>query len=196
MSIKDAILHYSEKCINAGITSITQFPPRVDMSKISPELSARFGRGEFFIEKHEHTAFEAFTAEIGYPMPRELCEYFNAFYHPGIFGYIKGLDECIMLFDTVRYSGESPDDILTRENGIISRIKKWHFLYKGNARRFIPIGIYDAYSQLYVLYEIATGRIYTEITDDEGNDDEEAIIENGVIANSLTELIFKLEIKK
>lgn len=194
--MKNAIMHYAEICTNAGIISITQFPPKIDRSKLSCELSDRFNRGELFIEKHEKTNFDAFSNEMRYRMPEEICEYYNAFYHPGIFGYIKGLDECIMLNDIVKYSGESPDDILTRENGIISRIKKWHSLYKGNTGRFIPIGTYDAYSQLYVLYEIKTGKIYPEITDDEGNDDDEAITLNGAIADSLTELIYKLEIKK
>ncbi len=54
----------------------------------------------------------------------------------------------------------------------------------------MPIGIYDAYSCSFLLYEVGTGRIFIEDLDNEGG------VESEPVADSLNELIFGLYLKQ
>jgi len=76
----------------------------------------------------------------------------------------------------------------TASNGLIAEAKRW-VSYDGDLNRYLPIGIYDAYSCSFLLYEIGTGRIFIEDLDNEG------FAESEPVADSLKELILGLYLK-
>ena len=82
-----------------------------------------------------------------------------------------------------------PDDFLLRSDGLIAEAKRW-VSYDGDLNRYLPIGIYDAYSCSFLLYEVGTGRIFIEDLDNEG------CAESEPVADSLNELIFGLYLKQ
>lgn len=74
-----------------------------------------------------------------------------------------------------------------QEDGLINSAKKWSKLYGGDITQYLPIG-YLSYSEINVLYEINSGKIFLENLDNEG------LPENNPIANSFEELISNLKI--
>lgn len=179
--MKKSIQLYKKILVGTGI-SYNFF----NFSNIAPDLKTHFDAGEFFVERQDQTSFDLFEKEMGYPLPQDICEYINAYWHPGIFGYYK-INECIVLFPVVRYINDTIDSILTQKDGLINSAKKWSELYGGDTTRYLPIG-YLSYSEINILYEIDSGKIYLEDMDNEG------FPENEPIANSLKELICNLKI--
>ena len=78
--------------------------------------------------------------------------------------------------------------MIFRSGGLIAEAKRW-VSYDGDLNRYMPIGIYDAYSCSFLLYEVETGRIFIEDLDNEGG------VENEPVADSLKELILGLYLK-
>lgn len=179
--MKKAIQFYKKQLVGTGI-SYNFF----NFSNIAPDLKTHFDAGEFFVERQDQTSFDLFAKEMGYKLPQDICEYINAYWHPGIFGYYK-ISECIVLFPVVRYINDTPDSILMQEDGLINSAKKWSKLYGGDITQYLPIG-YLSYSEINVLYEINSGKIFLEDLDNEG------FPENNPIANSFEELISNLKI--
>jgi hypothetical protein len=157
-----------------------------NFSNVALDLKAHFDAGEFFIERRDQTSFDLFSKEMGYKLPQDICEYINAYWHPGIFGYYK-TSECIVLFPVVRYTNDTPNSILMQKDGLIPSAKKWEKLYGGDITRYLPIG-YLSYSEMNVLYEVNSGKIFLEDLDNEGSP------ENNPIANSFKELIGNLKV--
>lgn len=179
--MKKAIQLYKKQLIGTNI-SYNFF----DFSNVAPDLRSYFDAGDFFAERQDQTHFDLFAKEMGYPLPLDICEYINAYWHPGIFGYYK-INECIVLFPVVRYINDTPDSILTQKGGLINSAKKWSELYGGDITQFLPIG-YLSYSEMNVLYEINSGKVFLEDLENEG------FPENEPISNSLKELICGLEV--
>ncbi|SDB59301.1 hypothetical protein SAMN02910317_03131 [Ruminococcaceae bacterium FB2012] len=183
--MEEAIKHYTDTVRKKGI-NIYSFPKQ--FTDIDPELIRHFDAGEIFVARQEHSDFEIFKREVGYPMPKDIADYLNAYWQPGVFGYYKDHPECFMLFSAIRLKGEKPDDFFLRSDGLIARAKKW-LSYGGDLSRYMPIGIYDSYSCLFLLYEVGTGRIFIEDLDNEGGAESEPV------ADSLKELILGLYLK-
>ena len=160
--MEEAIKHYMDIVRYKGI-NIYHFPVGRRLSNVDPELMRRFNAGEIFVARQEHSDFEIFNREIGYQLPKDIADYLNAYWQPGVFGYYKDLPECFMLFSAIRHIGEKPDDFLLRSGGLIAEAKRW-VSYDGDLNRYMPIGIYDAYSCSFLLYEVETGRIFIEDT--------------------------------
>jgi len=179
--MKRAIQSYKKQLIGTNI-SYSFF----DFSNVAPDLKEHFEHKNFFVKKQERTSFSSFEKEMGYPLPQDICEYINAYWHPGIFGYYK-ISECIVLFPVVKYIGDTTDSILTQKGGLIDSAEKWNKLYGGNITQYLPIG-YLSYSGINVLYEINSGKIFSEDLDNEG------FPENKPIADSFKELIRNLKI--
>jgi hypothetical protein len=74
-----------------------------------------------------------------------------------------------------------------QKDGLIPSAKKWEKLYGGDITRYLPIG-YLSYSEMNVLYEVNSGKIFLEDLDNEGSP------ENNPIANSFKELIGNLKV--
>ena len=185
--MEEAIRHYMEIVREKGI-NINHFPVSRRLSNVDPELMRRFNAGELFVARQEHSDFEIFDREIGYSLPKDIADYLNSYWQPGVFGYYKDFPECFMLFSAIRHIGEKPDDFLLRSGGLIAEAKRW-VSYDGDLNRYMPIGIYDAYSCSFLLYEVGTGRIFIEDLDNEGGAESEPV------ADSLKELIFGLFLK-
>ena len=185
--MEEAIKHYMDIVRYKGI-NIYHFPVGRRLSNVDPELMRRFNAGEIFVARQEHSDFEIFNREIGYQLPKDIADYLNAYWQPGVFGYYKDLPECFMLFSAIRHIGEKPDDFLLRSGGLIAEARRW-VSYDGDLNRYMPIGIYDAYSCSFLLYEVETGRIFIEDLDNEGG------VENEPVADSLKELILGLYLK-
>lgn len=81
--------------------------------------------------------------------------------------------------------GDSGDDVLFYENGLITMAREWKEI--GDIKKYIPIG-WLGYSSTYVLYEVKNSNILIENEDIEGEVGEEPI------ASSLKELINNMEI--
>lgn len=185
--MEEAIKHYMDIVREKGI-NIYHFPVSRRLLNIEPELMNRFSAGEIFVTRQEHSDFEIFKREIGYPIPKDIADYLNAYWQPGIFGYYKDWSECFMLFSAIRHIGEKTDDFLLRSGGLISEAKRW-LSYDGDLRKYMPIGIYDAYSCSFLLYEVGTGRIFIEDWDNDGG------VQSEPVADSLKELILGLYLK-
>ena len=155
-------------------------------SNIAPDLKSHFDIGDFFIERHDYTAFDLFAKEIGYPLPNDICDYINAYWQPGVFGYYN-TNECIILFPVVRYVNDTLDSILLQKNGLINSAKQWKEVFGGDINKYLPIG-YLGYSGINVLYEVSSGKIFLEDLNNEGVPEEKSISE------SLRELIINLKI--
>ena len=183
--MEEAIKHYMDIVREKGI-NIYSFPKQ--LMNIDPELMRHFDAGEIFVARQEHSEFEIFKREVGYSMPKDISDYLNSYWQPGVFGFYKDYPECFMLFSAIRLIGENPDDFLLRSDGLIEKAKKW-LSYDGDLSKYMPIGIYDAYSCLFLLYEVGTGRIFIEDLDNEGGAESEPV------ADSLKELIHGLYLK-
>lgn len=188
--MQNAIQHYMEVLRKKGINNICGFPiGKEEIANIDPELKKRFDAGEIFVERQERSDFGVFRHEVGYPMPKDIADLLNAYWQPGIFGFYKDFPECFMLFSALRNKDEEPDDFLLRQNsGLIAESKRW-VSYGGDISKYLPIGIYDPYPALFLLYEIGTGRIFIEDFDNEG------IPRSEPAADSLKELIAGLYLK-
>ncbi len=179
--MKKTIQLYKKRLVGTGI-SYNFF----NFSDVAPDLKTHFDAGEFFVERQDQTSFDLFAKEMGYTLPQDICEYINAYWHPGIFGYYK-INECIVLFPVVRYINDTSDSILMQKDGLINSAKKWSKLYGGDITQYLPIG-HLSYSEINVLYEINSGKIFLEDLDNEG------FPENNPITNSFKELISNLKI--
>ena len=73
---------------------------------------------------------------MGYKLPQDICEYINAYWHPGIFGYYKTI-ECIVLFPVVRYTNDTPNSILMQKDGLIPSAK--------NGKNYMVVILHDTY---------------------------------------------------
>lgn len=73
------------------------------------------------------------------------------------------------------------------KNGLITLARKWAKI--GDVQKYIPIG-WLGYSGAYVLYEVKTCKVFLEDIDVDGG------VLNKPIADSLKELIYKLNIGK
>lgn len=158
-----------------------------DLSEISDEIKSKFGKGIIPIEREDETDISLFEKEFGYKLPDEIVDYINIFWHPYISGYLC-VPECIVLFPVLKKEGDSSDDILFYENGLITMSKEWAEI--GDVQKYIPIG-WLGYSGGHVLYEVKTGKIFLEDMDA----DVDGRIENKPIINSLKELINNMDIK-
>jgi hypothetical protein len=188
-----AIDHYKDILRKKGITNIRQFPICYPDGKavenIHPQLKPLFNAGGIFLERQEHTDFEIFECELGFPIPKDIAELLNAYWQPGIFGFYKDYPECFMLFSAIRYKDEQPDDFLLHpRTGLISEAKRW-VTYDGDPSKYLPVGIYDPTSCYFLLYEVGTGRIFIEDTETEDHH------ENEPVSESLKELILGLYLK-
>lgn len=187
-----AIEHYMTALRQKGICNISHFPisyPNVKaLESIDPELINHFLSGEIFVKRNEHSDFEIFERELGFPMPKDIADFINAYWQPGIFGYYKDFPECFILLSAIKNKGEQPDDFLLRPKGLIAEAKSW-MTYNGDPAKYLPIGIYDPSSCYFILYEVCTGRIFLEDTDIEGSH------ENEPVCDSLRELILGFHFK-
>lgn len=178
--MRAAIKSYFEK-----LQKYPDYYENEDFHEISDEIKGRFRKGIIPIERKTETDVLLFAKEFGYSLPEEIAEYINIFWHPWISGY--GCDpECIVLFSVLKKQGDSDDDILYYINSLIPLAKEW--AENGDIHCYIPIG-WLGYSGSYVLYETQTGKIFLEDRDVEGK------VEDKPIANSLRDLIMKLDIK-
>lgn len=188
--MQEAIKHYMEVLRKKGINNIHRFPIGYPKGKalenMDAELKRHFDAGEIFVKRQEHSEFEIFRREVGYSMPKDISDFLNDYWQPGIFGYYKNLPACFLLFSALKNKDEGPDDFLLRpDSGLIAEAKRW-VSYGGDLSKYLPIGIYDPYAALFLLYEVETGRIFLEDYDNEG------IPETEPVADSLNELIFGL----
>lgn len=179
--MKKAIQLYKSQLIGTNI-SYNFF----NFTDVASDLKAHFDVGDFFVERQEKTSFDIFKKEMGYQLPQDICEYINAYWHPGIFGYYK-IDECIVLFPVVRYVGDTVDSILLQKDGLIDTAKRWRKIFGGDITHYLPIG-YLSYTETEVLYEIDSGKIFLEDMDKDGFPETEPFSE------SLMELISNMKI--
>lgn len=156
-----------------------------DFHEISKEIKNGFRSGIIPLERGTKTNVSLFDKEFGYHLPDEIADYINMFWHPCISGYVY-TSECIVLFSVLKKEGDSDDDILFYRNSLISMVREW--AESGDIQRYIPIG-WLGYSGCYVLYEAETGKIFLEDRDVEGK------VEDKPIADSLKNLIMKMDIK-
>ena len=178
--IKKAIEIYSEKIRESGMTY--NF---FDFDMILPDIKSEFTKKLFFVEKKEKTDVSLFEKEFGYKLPGDIAEYLNSYYHPGVFGFNK-FYECICLNAVIRYEGEDENDLLYNCSGLIKHMKDWRDIYGGDIKSYIPIGSLIS-PESYVLYEVKTGRIFLEDTDNDGKPEKIPFEE------SLENLILSLE---
>ncbi len=124
-----------------------------------------------------------FKNKFGIEIPTVIYEYITCCLHTYIYGYYKER-ECIILFSAIdQDDGKIPKNY---EDNFISLVQKWSKY--GDYKKYLPIGWLD-YSGSFVLFEISTGKIYVEDNRIDGQPKESAL------ANSLVELIEKLELK-
>lgn len=124
-----------------------------------------------------------FKNKFGIEIPTVIYEYITCCPHTYIYGYYKER-ECIILFSAIdQDDGKIPKNY---EDNFISLVQKWSKY--GDYKKYLPIGWLD-YSGSFVLFEISTGKIYVEDNRIDGQPKESAL------ANSLVELIEKLELK-
>ena len=74
--MEEAIKHYMDIVRDKGI-NIYHFPVSRRLSNVDPELMRHFDAGEIFVARHEHSDFEIFNREIGYPLPKDIADYLN-----------------------------------------------------------------------------------------------------------------------
>ena len=180
-ALSSAVQHYIETVRRKGLT-VYSFPTARALADVDPMIRQCFEAGTLFVSRAEHSDFEIFRREVGYPLPEDIAELLNAYWQPGIFGYYKDFPECFILFPAMRNRGEQPDDFFLRHGGLVSEVRRW-IEYDGDPVKYLPIGIYDPYSCNFILYEAATGRIFIEAFDDLCNRTFEPV------AGSLAELI-------
>lgn len=158
-----------------------------DFTEICDEIISKFEKGVTLVERRDQTDVSLFEKEFGYSLPHDIVEYINLFWHPHVSGYLS-VPECIVLFEVLKKTGDTSDDILFYKNGLITMAKNWAKV--GDIQKFIPIG-WLGYSGGYVLYEVNAGKIYVEDMDA----DNEGEIKSTPIASSLRELISNLEVR-
>jgi hypothetical protein len=155
-----------------------------DFSDVCEDILIYLKQKKYMIDRKENTSVELLEKELGYKLPTEIEIYINYCWHPSICGYY-GSSECIVLFPVLKKQGDSSDDILKYQDGILTMVKEWE--KNGCVNKYIPIG-WLGYSGSFVLYEINTCHIYLEDYDVDGK-----VLEQP-IANSLKELIMNLKI--
>lgn len=182
--MKETIIKYAERA-----SKIPNWWSSSEVGDFNEQLKKLYiDKRIYFIPRNTKTDFSKFENELGYQMPFDIREYINLFWHPYIKGFYK-IDECIILFSVIKYDNESCDDVLYHENGIIKLADEWRSVFGGNTQKFLPIGWLD-YTGRYLLYEINTGKIYTEKFDCEGMPSDQPL------ADSLKELIENLNVCK
>lgn len=180
--MKQAIVNYFKR--------LEQYPnyyKNSNFADVSVDIKTSFCHGIKPIERKVASDVSYFEKTYGYKLPQEICSYINDFWHPYVMGYCES-SECIVLFSVLKKEGDSNDDILFYEDGLMTMAKEWNEI--GDVQKFIPIG-WLGYSGGYVLYEVKTQNIFLEDMDAD-NDGE---IADKPIASSMKELINSMKIK-
>lgn len=186
--MKNAIISYYQK-LRIAHTISNDYLSEEAKSKADEDVIAKLEGGTVPLVRNSKTDFKLFEERYGYALPNEIREYIDLFQHGYIWGFNRKMrkysDEGIILFEVVKYSGESDEELLYHKHGLF-HLADFYVKYGGDIKRFIPIG-WTGYSGGDVLYEVDTSKIY--ITDLDEN-----LIEDP-IANSLAELITDFELR-
>lgn len=177
--MENAIKHYFEK-----LKEYPHYYQNEDFSGISNEIKKEFRGGMIPVRRKDKTNVSLFEKEFGYQLPIEIVDYINIFWHPWIMGRFN-TQESIVLFSVLKKEGDSSDDVLFYENGLMTIAEEWK--ETGDIQKYIPVG-WLGYSGTYVLYEVKSNNIFLENADIDGE------IEDKPIAGSLKELINNLNI--